>query len=223
MEEKMTCFSRLFAILGLIAVLATPAHAAGILISNLAEPERDFNTLDGLLWAAQSFEADASGYALTNILAIVGGESGSSGAFAQLRGATATGEMDTSASGLLTTFSVPALDGPRSARTFTPTSSLILSPLTRYYFTLGATGPGSFEWSYAEGNGSVGPGTFGPYQYTFDGGATWGIFGTDNPFHLQVDVAPTAVPETSTAVLLLSGLVAMVVLKRGRRPSTAVR
>jgi hypothetical protein len=212
----MTRLSRLFAILGLVAVFATPAHAAGILLSNLAEPERHFNTLDGMLWAAQSFEADASSYALTDILAIVGGELGSSGAFAQLRGATATGEMDTSASGLLTTFLVPALDGPRSARTFTPSSSLTLSPLTRYFFMLGATGPGSFEWSYAEGNASIGPGTFGPYQYTFDGGATWGVFGSDNPFHMQVNVSPTAVPEASTAVLLLSGLAAMVVLRRRR-------
>jgi hypothetical protein len=213
----MTRLSRLFAILGLVAVVATPAHAAGILISNLAEPERDFNTLDGMLWAAQSFEADASGYALTSILAIVGGASGSSGAFAQLRGATATGEMDTSASGLLTTFVVPALEGPRSARTFTPASSLTLSPLTRYYFMLGATGPGSFEWSYAEGNGSIGPGTFGPYEYSFDGGTTWGSFGADNPFRMQVDVTPAAVPEASTAVLLLSGGVAMLVLRRVRR------
>jgi hypothetical protein len=217
METKMTRVSRLFAILGLVAVFATPAHAAGILISNLAEPERDYNTLDGMLWAAQSFEADTSSYALTSILAIVGGESGSSGAFAQLRAATATGEMDSSASGLLTTFFVPDLGGPRSARTFTPTSGLTLSPLTRYYFMLGATGPGSFEWSYAEGNGSIGAGAFGPYEYTFDGGTTWSSFGTDNPFHMQVDVSPTAVPEASTAVLLLSGLVGMVVLRRGRR------
>lgn len=82
----------------------------------------------------------------------------------------------------------------------------LLDTSTRYFFVLGALGRGSYEWSYAEGNGFVGPGSFSQYEYTFDGGGLWGTFGTDNPFHMQVNVTnPTAVPEPG-ALALLSGL-----------------
>lgn len=207
-------YSRFLVIVGLVALLATPARA-DILVSNIAEPERGFNTLDHLTWAAQGFETDAHGYTLTDIMAIVGDESGSSGAFAQIRGSTLSGDMDTSAAGLLSTFTVPSLLGPHSARTFTPTSLVILAPSTRYYFELGATGPGSYEWSYAEGNGSTGPGSFSQYEYSFDGGGTWASFGTLNPFHLQVDVtSAAAVPEPASLTLLLSGGLAFMLIRR---------
>jgi hypothetical protein len=208
-------YSRIFVIMGLVALLAPPARA-GILVSNLAEPERAFNTLDSKVWASQGFETDANGYTLTDIKAIVGDVSGSAGAFAQIRGSTLSGDMDTSASGLLSTFTVPSLTGPHSARTFTPTSVVTLAPSTRYYFELGATGTGSYEWSYAQGNGSTGPGSFSQYEYSFDGGATFGSFGTADPFHLQIDVTPSVavVPEPSSITLLLSGGLAVMLIRR---------
>jgi len=207
-------YSRFVVIVGLVAFLVVPAQA-DVLLSNLGEPVRDFNTLDSLLWAAQSFETDANSYNLTNIMALVGGELGSSGGFAQLRSSTATGDMDTSAGGLLLTFTLPGLAGARSPRTFTPIGALLLAASTRYYFVLGATGPGSFEWSYAEGNGSIGPGSFTQFEYTFDGGVNWGSFDNENPFHLQVNVTPEAVPEPSSSTLLFGS--AMVLLLAGRR------
>jgi hypothetical protein len=208
-------YSRFFVIVGLVALLASPARA-GILVSNLAEPERAFNILDSKVWASQGFQTDANGYTLTDIKAIVGDVSGSAGAFAQIRGSTASGDMDSSAAGLLATFTVPSLTGPHSARTFTPASVVILAPSTRYYFELGATGTGSFEWSYAQGNGSTGPGSFSQYEYSFDGGGTFASFGTADPFHLQVDVTPSAavVPEPSSITLLLSGGLAVMFIRR---------
>lgn len=186
-------------------------ESESVLVSNAAEPLRDYNVIDSLLWATQSFETDGQPYDLTQILAIVGEESGDAGAFAELRASLPTGEMDTSPAGLITTFSLPDLTGPRSLRSFMPSAPVRLDPNTRFYFMLGATGAGSFEWSYAEGNGQVGPGVFNQYEYTFDGGGLWAQFGTDNPFHTEVRV-----PEPAMGASLLAGIGLCAALRRRR-------
>ncbi len=176
-----------------LAGTASPTQAV-VLVSNIAEPERSLDEIDSSLWSAQSFETNAQSYVLTEIAAIIGGESGSSGAFAELRSATGTGEMDTSPAGLITTLALPDLSGPRSERQLTPSSTVLLAPNTRYFVFMGATGPGHFEWSYAAGNNQTGVGAFTAYQHSFDGGGTWSVFGTDDPFHLRVEGQP-GVPE----------------------------
>lgn len=177
----------------LMAFSATPIQAV-VVVSNIAEPERSLDDIDASLWSAQSFETNSESAVLTRVTAIVGGETGASGAFAELRAATATGEMDTSPAGLVSILSLPDLSGPRRERPLIPLSPVILAPDTRYFVFMGATGPGSFEWSYAEGNGQIGVGAFTAYEHSFDGGAFWSVFGTDNPFHLRVDAEP-AEPE----------------------------
>lgn len=176
-----------------LAIAATPVQAV-VLVSNIGEPERSLDEIDASLWSAQSFETDAQSYVLTGIAAIIGGESGSSGAFAELRAATPTGEMDASPAGLIANLVLPDLSGPRGERVMLPSSTVLLAPNTRYYVFLGATGPGLFEWSYAEGNAQTGVGTFTAYQHSFDGGGTWTEFGVENPFHLRVEAQP-GVPE----------------------------
>ncbi|MBY0399561.1 hypothetical protein K2X89_04655 [Myxococcota bacterium] len=186
-----------------------------VLVSNVTEPVRSFNTLDASIWAAQSFETDPQTYALTSIRARVGSEVGTSGAFAELRASLPTGEMDTSPAGLIDTLVVPDLTGPHALRTFLPTAPIPLDPSTRYHLLLGALGPGSFEWSYAEGNGQMGPGTLAQYQYTFDGGGLWSIFGSENPFHVEV----RALPEPGLGFMVAFGLFAIAARERGRRSS----
>ncbi|MFO0690071.1 MAG: choice-of-anchor R domain-containing protein [Myxococcota bacterium] len=186
-----------------------------VLVSNVTEPVRSYNTIDASLWAAQSFETDPQTYALTSIRTLVGDEVGSSGAFAELRASLPTGEMDTSPAGLIDTLVVPDLTGPRALRTFLPTAPIPLAPSTRYHLLLGASGPGSFEWSYAEGNGQMGPGTLSQYQYTFDGGGLWSIFGSENPFHVEV----RALPEPGLGWMIAFGLAAIAARERGRRSS----
>lgn len=164
------------------------AARADVLVSNLAEPERDLNIVAPSDWAAQSFVTDKFVHILSSIEAIVGNEIGPSGAVAQLRASDLDGNMVTTPDGVLVTFTAPDLTGPRSPRVFTPDSIVSLEPGTRYYFMLGATVDGTFEWSYAEGNGQIGPGALAQYEYSYDAGDTWTLFGTDNPFHMQVNV-----------------------------------
>lgn len=176
----MTCF----------CLLTSLAASAETLVSNLTVPVRDVNAIAPLLWAAQGFETDARPLRLDALRALVGGETGSAGAFAELRTAAPTGEMDTTPAGLVATLVVPDLTGPRSARDFVPAAPITLAPSTRYYLLLGATGPDTFEWSYAEGNAQTGPGALVQYQYSFDGGVIWSQFGDENPFHLEVEGTP---------------------------------
>jgi hypothetical protein len=189
-------------------LVAAPAHAA-ILVSNLAEPTRATTLIEEGLWAAQAFETDANAYALIDITTVLGDASGSPVAVAELRRSGPLG-IDTSPAGLLTTFTVPSLAGALSVRTLTPDSPVALDPNTVYWIVLGVSGPGSFGWSYAEGNAKTGPGSLPAYGYSTDQGGSWGAFDAENPYKVRIDVNPAAIPEPSTiglsAVALIAGL-----------------
>lgn len=197
-----------------IAVLAAAsAHASAVvLLSNLDEPVRNHSDISSAGWAAQGFWTDANAYRLDSIRIIGGNQTGPTSPFAELRNADANGNMFIAP---ISTFEVPSMGDPISEREFTPHSIVILAPMTKYFFLLGnsTTGVESFEWAYAEGNGSVGPGTFDHYEYTFNGGLTWIPTGFENPFFLQVNVSP--VPEPASVLALLAG--GFGVLARRRR------
>lgn len=173
-----------------MAVLATSSTAT-VLLSNLTEPEKAYNDISSTLWAAQSFVTDGRNYTLLDIRAPVGNETGPVAPFAELRSADAFGNMDTSPDGLIATFTPPSMEGDRSVRVFVPNGLVKLAPNTKYFFVLGnlTDGTGTFEWSYALGNAWNGPGFFDQYEYTFDGGGLWENYGTDDPFHLEVNVS----------------------------------
>lgn len=195
-----------------LEVEATPVDEF-VLVSNVTEPLRHYNSIDASLWAAQSFETDAQSYSLSSVRLLVGNELSTAAAFAELRASLPTGEMDASPAGLLDTLVVPDLTGPRALRSFLPSAPIPLTPATRYYLLLGAAGPGSFEWSYAEGNGQMGPGTLAQYQYTFDGGGLWSNFGSENPFHTEV----RALPEPGISGMLACGFAAIAARRRPLR------
>jgi hypothetical protein len=199
------------------ALMAAPAAAeADVLLSNLAEERRDASLLSEDLWAAQSFTNDANTWTLTSIRAVVGDQTESPDVFAELRDGSVTGT-------LLTSFSLPGFGGPESVRTFTPLSSVTLNPGGTYYFILGSTGEGAFDWAYAEGNNQVGTASFANFWYSEQQGADWTDFGGDNPFFLEVNgVAPGgAVPEPAAWALMITGFGLAGALVRRRRAAIA--
>lgn len=195
------------------AVPSWPA-AAAVLVGNLDQPSRAVTIVpieQG--WAAQSFVTGASGERLSAIDVLVGRRAGDPIIVAELHADSATGPGS-----LLSSFTVPLL--PASSPqvvTLTPGTDVALAPDTTYWLVLGTSGPGSFGWSYAQGNGSTGPGSLASYAYSADGGASWGSFGSDNPYQLQVDVS--AVPEPAAVQALMLGLLCMIGLMRRRRRS----
>ena len=109
----------------------------------------------------------------------------------------------------LTTFSVPGIpSGGAELRTLTPNSGIVLAPNTTYWLVFAVlAGTESLEWTYAEGNNSTGPGSFGSYGYSFNAGASWENFGVDDPYKMGIEVSQiSGVPEPASVLLLLSGL-----------------
>ena len=89
---------------------------------------------------------------------------------------------------LIETLTAPNVDGAPSDRTFIPDGPVTLSPLTKYWFVLGSSNGGTFDWFYADTNNMTGPGILDNYNYSPDNGATWVDFGNNFPFFLEVRV-----------------------------------
>lgn len=206
-----------------LAVLGgAPCSAAVILVSNLGEPTRDvtgiYSEVPGApgQWAAQAFVTDASSYTLSSLDTLLGNLVGSPTVVAELHAQGGPFDVGT----LLTTFNVPALGSSQSLVSLTPTSLVTLAPNSTYWIVFGVTGPGTLGWSYAQGNNQAGPGSLGAYGYSADNGATWGTFGTDDPYQIRVLVDPVTtmvVPDPASWVLLLLGLTGLAAWRRLRR------
>src|SRR4051812_40664281 len=88
--------------------ITTSAASGSILVGNLDEPFRDATPIaNPEYWGAQSFVVDTQSHALSWIDALVGEGFSDPGVVAELRSANASGEIDQSAAGLLTTFVAP--------------------------------------------------------------------------------------------------------------------
>ena len=194
---------------GVVVFVGNAAHAE-VLVSNVDVPIRGVTDLSQALWAIQSFTTDGNEHVLTSIEVLAGAMMGNPTLVAELRA-----DMAGSPGSSLSTLSFAGFGGgPPSLITMSSMSPspLVLSANTTYWLALGATGEGGFGWAYAEGNAQSGPGSLGYYSYSIDTGATWGAFGTDDPYSLRVNVSP--VPEPASAALLLLGLAAAAMRRR---------
>ena len=195
----------------LFAVLVSMSSArADVLVDNLLEPHRDTTVVESGLWAAQSFITAGDSVMLQSIELWLGARGGDPAITAELRADSAGGPA-----AALAAFSVASLStGLTQIELLPSVPHISLAAGTKYWVVLGVSGPGSFGWTYAEGNNQSGPGTLANYNYSFDGGASWGDYGTLNPYLMRVNVAP-AVPEPASVALLLAGIALLAA--RGRR------
>jgi hypothetical protein len=189
----------------LAPIMTSTSDASMILVSNLSEPIRGASPIgnggainEGPTWAAQSFVTDGNSYTLDSILAKVGNGAGSPAVVARLHD-----DSGSLVGTLIETLTPPGVAGAPSDRIFLPDGPVNLSALTKYWFVLGTSNSGTFDWLYAEGNGQIGPGFLDSYSYSDDSGASWSNPGSDNPFFLEVNVSDSveAVPEPGTFAL----------------------
>ena len=202
---------RQIVVTSVLAVSTSAVNAATVLVSNVEETTRALTDVSSALWAAQSFVTDATPHLLGQIETILGSASGSPAVVAELR-------ADQGLPGLgatLTTFSLSVSSGAPTLTTLTPASSIPLLANTAYWLVIGATS-GAFQWAYAEGNATTGPGTLTAYGYSNDQGVTWpaGLFNSENPYQVRIQVTP--VPEPARVALMIAGLVVVLGAQRMR-------
>lgn len=191
--------------------LALPAARADILVDNLSQPTSATSILPSDLWAAQSFVTAADPVRLLSIEIPIGLAVGGPSIFAELH--ADAGPLQVGAT--LASLVLPAVTTGATQLELLPSlPTLDLAPGTTYWVVLGVVGEGSFGWSYALGNASSGPGTLANYAYSTDSGAAWLNYGSDNPYHMRVNVSP--IPEPGMAALFIAGLLVVSSLCRRR-------
>ena len=190
--------------------LCLPARA-DVLVSNIDVPISAVTVVSQDLWAAQSFSTDGSAYKLNSIEVLLGAINGNPALVAELH-ADAAGTPGS----ILASIPLAGIGAGAPSNVKLAGSSLELSANTPYWLVLGATGNGSFGWAYALGNVQTGPGSLGGYAYSPNAGAAWDPFASYDPYNLRVNVS--AVPEVSTSVLLLMGLLGMAWRKTTSQP-----
>ena len=202
---------RLALVTAVTVLVPISAARADILVENLLEPQRGTTIVTTDFWAAQSFVTAGDAVTLQSVELWLGLRDGDPGVTAELRTDSASGPA-----GSLASFGLPSLStGATQIELLPSVPQVALAANTTYWIVLGATGAGSFGWTYAQGNNQTGPGALGYYGYSGDGGANWGSFGTDDPYLVRVNVA--AVPEPAGVVMLLAGLTLIAALRRRHR------
>jgi len=194
------------AVLALSPLLAVPA-AATVVVDNLTESIRDTTVVTESFWAAQSFGTGTASGLLDPVTLVLGSLIGGPVISATVHGPGGP------ASAAIGTLTVPPLSTTQQLpESLMPAAPISLAAGTLYWLVLTAAGPGSYGFSYADSNTHSGVGSFGNYEYSTDGGATWENFGSDFPYLAQVSVS--AVPEPAAALLAMLGLAAIVTRRR---------
>lgn len=168
-------------VLTAVSINATAAS----LVSNLDQPARATTNIPmDAGWAAQSFTTDAARYTLLSVDILAGDQLNMPTIVAELH----AGDVNT-VGAKLATFSVSNVPSPGiGVVTLTPDVAVNLEPGTPYWIVMGVLGSGSFGWSYADGEITVGSGYLGNYNYSSDSGMTWVNYGQLNPYHMRVNV-----------------------------------
>ncbi|HWC58203.1 MAG TPA: choice-of-anchor R domain-containing protein [Verrucomicrobiae bacterium] len=212
---------------GLLARQVAPAQGSITYLSNLGHPSTGSIAVGSDSWQATVFHTGSNigGYVLDSIQLALTPATGDPNSFAVLLYSSihGGGEMNYPGSslGILDGPSNPAADG---IFTFTPDSSIILSPRTSYFIVLTAgtaVANGAYEWASGGSFNSIGGWTVTPLDPTIDNyqssnGSTWNL---SSGASLQFAISATPVPEPG--VLSLLGLGGAALLWRRWQAKTA--
>ncbi len=196
-----------------------PAHA-GIIVSNLNQTMNGHSTIYAAGPSqeyAQQFTTGSQSVELGTVFALLGDATGTFTASAEL----VTDNSGTPGTTVLTTFTIPTIPSGTtySDETFTPTSSVMLSANTSYWFILSASGTDTtafYRWGYTDSTSYTGSGSIGEIGVSQDNGSTWTTHPLSyGPEILQVNTA--AVPEPTSLVLMALAVPAIACGYRARR------
>jgi hypothetical protein len=205
---------------------------AGIVVSNLDQPVVGINAVGAVELGmppfpfndeyAQEFRTGSQDANLGSVEASLGAATGSFSGIAEL----VTDNNNSPGATVLTGFTFPAvpvnnlpfipLTGPYADLSFAPTTTgLILSANTSYWFILGASGSGNFQWQFTDSAAVSGVGTLPNTAFSNSPGS-WSVDpDSEEPFLIQVN----SVPEPSSLISgTLAGLIGLGVFL-GRRSS----
>jgi hypothetical protein len=225
-KEMKTIF-RLIIVMGLLAGLFTAQIARGqgsvTYVSNLEQASAGVYPLGGNSWLAALFAtgSNAGGYGLDSVqLGMADALSGSPGSFTVMIYSRANSPAVSPGSSLATLVGSadPATAGEY---TYTPTTTLMLTPGTFYFIVVNSTmtagGGGAYEWS------DTGADNYNPIDGWSAGGSIasmdgtiWGDVPTTSGF-LQFAINATPAPEPGVVGLLAVGALAFGLLRRNEK------
>lgn len=237
--RQRSSHSSAFALLVLLA-WSTTARAGDLVVSSLDQPAQDFvqilpffsqfSLVPGETVAQQFETGPGQTTSLDMILVSLGHlDPGTNGSFA-ITAALLADNGDLPTGSQLTTFTYDHSSVSTSdfgVVRFDPTSSVTLQAGTKYWFILGGTytNPtasddwGSVSIQYTLSTNHSGPGNFGFFNDSNDGGLTWNLNpsqgqGANEPFLMSINV-----PEPSSIVLSGFGLCCVAIVSRLSRSS----
>jgi hypothetical protein len=206
-----------FALFAITLFMSIGQSHAGIIVSNI---NATVNGTAGIFspatpppeWQAQEFTTGSQSVTLGTVIVSLGDASGTFTPFAEL----VTDDNNKPGSMVLTSFTVPSIGTSFADLTFSPTSSVLLSANTSYWFVLGATGSGPYVYQWQWTN-TADP-SLSHFAHTENNGASWTSF-EGSPFLIQVN----SVPEPSSFVLTCLGcpIVVGAFMSRRLRPREA--
>jgi hypothetical protein len=222
--RQRSAISSGLAILAILSASAT-VHAGNLVVSNLDQGAQDsvqvlpyfsqFSVVPGETVAQQFQTGPTQTTTLDGVFVSLGYlDPGTNGTF-DITARLVADQNNLPTGSVLTTFThTGVLTSGFGVVRFDPTSAVTLQPGTKYWVILGGTytNPTAFDdWGsvsiqYTYSTGHTGPGEFGFYNDSYNGGSSWNLNptlgeGLNEPFLMSINV-----PEPSSLVLGTIGL-----------------